>query len=161
MSRWLVTGAGGMLGTDLAAALTGTRSSLWTTLSSTSPLTGRTRRDRGCPPGCRGQLRGLDRGRRGRGPGGRGIRVNAAGAANVASACAQWDAAMLQFSTDYVFDGSGHRSVPRGCATRADSAYGRTKAAGEWAVRACFRIVPGSSGRPGSMEQPARTSSGP
>ena len=39
-------------------------------------------------------------------------------------------------STDYVFDGTVDRAVRRGGPVNPASAYGRTKAAGEWAVRA-------------------------
>jgi dTDP-4-dehydrorhamnose reductase len=71
--------------------------------------------------------------------------VNAAGAANLARACARAGARMVHLSTDYVFDGGGDEGP--GSETSASpfaedaplaprSAYGRTKAAGEWAVRA-------------------------
>lgn len=62
--------------------------------------------------------------------------INAVGARNVALAAAETDTGMVHISTDYVFDGAAttryapdHPQDPR-------SAYGRTKAAGEWAIRA-------------------------
>ena len=62
--------------------------------------------------------------------------VNAVGAANLARGAVQAGARLVHLSTDYVFDGQAtipyaaeHPPSPR-------SAYGRTKLAGEWAVRA-------------------------
>ncbi|HVN11810.1 MAG TPA: dTDP-4-dehydrorhamnose reductase [Kineosporiaceae bacterium] len=69
--------------------------------------------------------------------------VNALGAANLARACAAAGARLVHVSTDYVFSG-----LDQDTAYREDdpvgprSAYGRTKAAGEWAVRA---LLPGRS----------------
>ncbi|WNB86334.1 dTDP-4-dehydrorhamnose reductase [Cellulomonas sp. ATA003] len=62
--------------------------------------------------------------------------VNAVGAANVARAARVAGARLVHVSTDYVFD--GHASSPYAEDAPIDprSAYGRTKAAGEWAVRA-------------------------
>jgi dTDP-4-dehydrorhamnose reductase len=70
--------------------------------------------------------------------------VNATGAANLARGCARAGARLVHMSTDYVFDGGG-ADVPGGTSASPyaedaplapQSAYGRTKAAGEWAVRA-------------------------
>jgi dTDP-4-dehydrorhamnose reductase len=62
--------------------------------------------------------------------------VNAAGAANIARACAASTARLVHFSTDYVFDGLASSPYPENADLAPRSAYGRTKAAGEWAVRA-------------------------
>lgn len=62
--------------------------------------------------------------------------VNATGAANLARAAHAAGARMLQISTDYVFDGRSATAYPEDSAVAPQSAYGRGKAAGEWAVRA-------------------------
>ncbi len=62
--------------------------------------------------------------------------VNAVGAANVARAAARAGARVVHVSTDYVFDGRGTTPYAEDAPVAPRSAYGRTKAAGEWAVRA-------------------------
>lgn len=62
--------------------------------------------------------------------------VNAAGAANLARSAHLHGAAMVHVSTDYVFDGTASAPYPVDAPLSPRSAYGRTKAAGEWAVRA-------------------------
>ena len=66
--------------------------------------------------------------------------VNAVGAANLARAASAVGATMVQLSTDYVVAGDGSQPYAADSAVAPASAYGRTKAAGEWAVRAeCAR----------------------
>lgn len=62
--------------------------------------------------------------------------VNAVGAANVARACGENQAVMVQISTDYVFSGDASEPYPVHAPLAPINAYGRTKAAGEWAVQA-------------------------
>ncbi|GAA4692223.1 dTDP-4-dehydrorhamnose reductase [Promicromonospora umidemergens] len=62
--------------------------------------------------------------------------VNATGAANLARAAAAAGARLVHVSTDYVFDGRATEPYPEDAPVEPRSAYGRTKAAGERAVRA-------------------------
>lgn len=62
--------------------------------------------------------------------------INATGAANVARAARLAGARLVHVSTDYVFDGTATEPYPEDTLPAPRSAYGRTKAAGEWAVRA-------------------------
>jgi dTDP-4-dehydrorhamnose reductase len=66
------------------------------------------------------------------------LAINGAGAANVAAACAVTGARMIQLSTDYVFDGQAREPYAEDSPTAPATAYGRTKLAGEQAVRECL-----------------------
>jgi len=70
------------------------------------------------------------------------LAINRDGAANLAAACAGAGALLVHPSTDYVFDGRASAPYAEGARTAPAGAYGRTKLAGEQAVRAA---LPGGS----------------
>ena len=137
MTRWLVTGAGGMLGTDLVAALT----------SGGAPVTGLDRASldvtdaaavtdaiaRGRPDvvvNCAAWTAVDDA----EASEEQALAVNAAGAANLAAGCAASGARLVQVSTDYVFAGDAGQPYAEDDVPAPRTAYGRTKLAGERAV---------------------------
>ena len=67
---------------------------------------------------------------------GEAVRVNRDGAKNLAAACAEHSILLVHYSTDYVFDGQKHSAYVEDDATNPVNAYGRSKLAGEEAVRA-------------------------
>ncbi len=64
------------------------------------------------------------------------FRANAEAPAALARTCAQRDALLVHYSTDYVFDGTGTRPYREDDATAPLGVYGRSKLAGEQAIRA-------------------------
>jgi dTDP-4-dehydrorhamnose reductase len=66
------------------------------------------------------------------------LAINGHGAANLAAACAEAGALLVHPSTDYVFDGHASAPYAEGAPTAPAGAYGRTKLAGELAVRAAL-----------------------
>jgi dTDP-4-dehydrorhamnose reductase len=137
MTRWLVAGAGGMLGEDVMAGL---RARGETVLGL---------RKRELDVTDAGAVRALVADYR---PGivincaawtavdaaeaqeEQALAVNGGGAGNLAAACASVGAVMAQISTDYVFDGRASRPYAESDEPAPRTAYGRTKLAGERAV---------------------------
>lgn len=134
MTRWLVTGAGGMLGRDLLDVLSG------------DDVTGLTRAELDITDAAAvsAAVSGVD------------VVVNAAAWTDVdgaeaaeeaatrtnglgprvlAEACRAAGARLVQVSTDYVFDGQASTPYAEDAPLAPRSAYGRSKAAGERAVR--------------------------
>ena len=64
------------------------------------------------------------------------FRLNAEAAGEVAAAAADVGAPVIQLSTDYVFAGTATEPIAESAPTKPINAYGRTKLAGEQAVRA-------------------------
>jgi dTDP-4-dehydrorhamnose reductase len=141
-ARWLVTGAGGMLGRDLSAllAVEGVEYDALT----------RAELDLTDPEAVKAAVSGYD------------VVANAAawtdvdgaeeneaaasainGAAvrNLAAACADSGARLLHVSTDYVFPGDAGEPIAEGAPTAPINAYGRSKLIGE---RAVLELLPDS-----------------
>ena len=137
MTRWLVTGAGGMLGTDLVAAVA----------SAGEPVTGldRARLDVTDAAAVADAIvsyrpevvvncaawTAVDDAEAAEE---QALAVNAGGPAHLAAACAGLGARLVQVSTDYVFAGQAGRPYAEDDVPAPRTAYGRTKLAGEQAV---------------------------
>jgi dTDP-4-dehydrorhamnose reductase len=138
MSKWLVTGASGMLGRDLTAVLAAESdidlmSASRSDLDITDPAAVRAAvagRDVVVNTAAWTDVDGAEADEAG------AFAVNGTGAANVAAACAEFGAVMLHMSTDYVFSGDADAPYPENALIAPVNAYGRTKAAGEAWVRA-------------------------
>lgn len=135
--RWLVVGSRGMLGSDLVEVLQSAREDV-TGL-------GRDGLDVRDADACLQRVTGFDVVVNGsaytavddaESHESEAFAVNASGAANLARACAASGARLVHVSTDYVFDGTSSEPYGEDAPLAPRSAYGRTKAAGEWAVRA-------------------------
>ena len=137
MSRWLVTGAGGMLGSDLAGALERAGES----------VSGLSRADlditdeaavlaavRGCAPDVVVNCAAWTAVDEAESREDEALAVNGRGAGHVAAACAASGARLVHLSTDYVFGGDATRPYTERDAPGPRTAYGRTKLAGEKAV---------------------------
>jgi dTDP-4-dehydrorhamnose reductase len=143
MMRWLVTGAGGMLGLDLLEVLEGREviacshteldvtdaEAVWYVIDDVRP---------DVVVNCAAWTV-VDAAEEHEDA---AFMANAVGPANLARACTCGSAVLLHFSSDYVFDGLANSPYPEDSRLAPQSAYGRTKAAGEWAVQA---ILPSRS----------------
>ena len=138
MTTWLVTGSNGMLGTDLLEVLAARRPDDRVIPGDLPDL------DITDPAGVAEAIEGVDvvvncaawtdvDGAESNEAA--AFHVNAVGPATLARACAASGARLLQISTDYVFSGEATEPYPEDARVAPRSAYGRTKAAGEWAVR--------------------------
>ncbi|PWC04785.1 dTDP-4-dehydrorhamnose reductase [Agromyces badenianii] len=130
MTKYLITGASGMLGRDLQTALAGRKS---------TPL-GRSDLDVTDLDAVRAAIEGHDviinasaytRVDDAEANEDDAFAVNAVGARNLAVAAAEHRVRLVQVSTDYVFDGSANTPYREDTPHAPISAYGRTKAAGE------------------------------
>ncbi|MDQ1547638.1 MAG: dTDP-4-dehydrorhamnose reductase [Actinomycetota bacterium] len=130
MTSFLITGAAGMLGTDLVAALDGRN----------VVALGRAELDVTDLDAVRAAVAGhsvvintaaYTRVDDAESDEAAALAVNGTGAGNLAIATAEAGARLIQYSTDYVFDGSATTPYSEDTAIHPVTAYGRTKAAGE------------------------------
>jgi dTDP-4-dehydrorhamnose reductase len=144
MSRWLVTGAAGMLGRDLITAAE----------QAGQVVTGLARGDLDITDGdaVRAALRrwrpavvvncagwtAVDAAETAEDA---ALRLNGQAVADLAAACAAAGVSLVQPSTDYVFDGRARRPYAEQDVPSPGTAYGRTKLAGEQAV---LKQLPGT-----------------
>jgi dTDP-4-dehydrorhamnose reductase len=131
---WLVTGAGGMLGTDLVQRLGGeavalTRSEL--DLCDPAAVHEAVRRHRPAVVVNCAAWTAVDDAEADEDA---ALAVNGTAVKILADACGETGATLVQISTDYVFDGRGDHPYSEDAPTSPINAYGRTKLAGEHAV---------------------------
>ncbi len=137
MSRWLVTGAAGMLGRDVCLALRrhgepvtalGHRELDITDAAAVAARLGEHGPD--VVVNCAAWT-AVDAAEQHEA---QALRVNGTGAANLAAACARQGARLVQISTDYVFGGDQPCGYAEEDGPAPLNAYGRTKLAGERAA---------------------------
>lgn len=138
MSRYLVTGAGGQLGADLLRVLAGsphevvglTRAELdVTSAAAVEKAVVDARPDVVLNAAAYTAVDAAETDEA------TALAVNAEGPANLARVCALHGGRLVHVSTDYVFAGDATAPYEVGAPTGPRSAYGRTKLAGERAVR--------------------------
>ena len=137
MSRWLVTGARGMLGRDLVAvleqrdeAVTGLSRSDLDITDAGAVRDALARWQPAVVVNCAAWTAVDDA----EASEDSALRVNGDAVAGLAACCASRGIALVQISTDYVFDGLGREPYPEDGLPEPRTAYGRTKLAGERAV---------------------------
>lgn len=135
--RWLVTGAGGMLGADVRALLADRGHEVTAAGRELLDITDAAAVDKtvdghdvvvNCAAWTAVDEAEVHEAE--------AFAVNAVGAGLLARAARRHGAGLVQVSTDYVFSGDAAVPYAEDTPPRPASAYGRTKAAGEWAVRA-------------------------
>jgi dTDP-4-dehydrorhamnose reductase len=137
MTRWLVTGAAGMLGQDLTTLLAGAGADVIGLDRGALDITDEAATEqavRDFGPDVVVNCAAWTAVDEAESHEAQALAVNGGGAANLAAACAKAGARLIQPSTDYVFDGTGTTPYPEDHPTAPRSAYGRTKLAGEQAV---------------------------
>lgn len=136
---WLVTGAGGMLGTELVARLRAAGAEVFAAArGDLDVLDGAAvRRVIGsCMPSTVVNCAGWTAVDDAEAHEDAARAVNGLAVGVLAEACASYGAALIQISTDYVFSGTASEPYPEGAPTSPVNAYGRTKLLGEKAVLA-------------------------
>jgi dTDP-4-dehydrorhamnose reductase len=137
MTRWLVTGAGGMLGRDLTDLLQGrgedhvplARADLdITDLTAVTEVIAAVGPDVVVNCAAWTAVDAAEEHEE------EASAVNYLGAVNLAAACAKAGALLVHPSTDYVFDGQASTPYAENASTAPAGAYGRSKLAGEQAV---------------------------
>jgi dTDP-4-dehydrorhamnose reductase len=134
--KWLVTGSDGMLGTDLVEVLRSSGEDVTATTLTTLDITD----DGAVETTVEGHdvvvntaaWTAVDDAEKNEPA---AAAVNAEAPRLLARAARQHGARLVQVSTDYVFDGSARTPYAEDAPTAPTSAYGRTKASGEQAVR--------------------------
>ncbi len=133
--RWLVTGKNGMLATDLATVIRASGGEVIAADRTQLDIT--SQRDVNQIAGVNvvancaawtnvdeAEVREAD-----------AFKINALGPQLLAAQCAKIGARLVHFSTDYVFSGNNTQPYRANDSLTPLGAYGRTKAAGEWAIR--------------------------
>lgn len=137
MSRWLVTGAGGMLGRDLISLLERRGAEVAGLRRADLDITDAAAVDsalRHWQPAVVVNCAAWTAVDGAESHEAEALRVNGHAVTGLAAACAAHGTALVQPSTDYVFDGRATQPYPEDGPTAPQTAYGRTKLAGERAV---------------------------